>query len=79
HNCEALVDRLRRSNDAAPALGDAVVGGLGAYIVRADGEAVTGYWVESGSAAILDLFWAPRSCRAAAQWLAHVTRTDGVD
>lgn len=79
HNCEALVDRLRRSNDGAPALGDADVGGLGAYIVRADGEAVTGYWVESGIAAILDLFRAPRSCRAAAQWLAHVTRNDGVD
>ncbi|MCS6474055.1 radical SAM protein, partial [Burkholderia thailandensis] len=53
--------------------------GLGAYFVRAAGEAVTGYWVESGIAAILDLFRAPRSCRAAAQWLAHVTRNDGVD
>ncbi|AGK51633.1 B12 binding domain protein [Burkholderia thailandensis MSMB121] len=79
HNCEVLVDRIRRSNEASPMLGDADVGGLGTYIVQGHGEAAAGYWVESGIATILDLFRSPRSCRAVAQWLADVTSNDGID
>ncbi|ABC34219.1 B12 binding domain protein [Burkholderia thailandensis USAMRU Malaysia  len=79
HNCDALVDRIRRSTEGAPMLGDADVGGLGTYIVQGHGEAATGYWVESGIATLLDLFRSPRSCRAVAQWLADATRNDGID
>ena len=67
HDCELLLERIRREPNGSHLLDEAEAGERGTCLMSFAGGAVTSYRVDAGAEALLGFFDRPRSCEEVAE------------
>jgi len=62
HDCGLLIERIENAPDSSRLLDESETGERGACLMSISEETATGYQVDAGVEAMLDLFGQPRSC-----------------